>query len=262
MPHDDQPSDRQGEEVLSAARESSLERAVPVYLALLMAIGTVVALLLLYELRHVVLLVFISLLFAAAASRPAALLQRLRIPEGISVVVIYLLTLALFGLIVWFIVPPLLSQIANFGDDLPSYIERFKSIGRTYDRIQREYPQLHSFDDQLSSIGGRVVAAAGRWLTTLPTKLFALFLDVLSVVVMSIMIVTSRRRILRLILMLVGPRYRTQTRAILVEMWLQLGHYLRAKVIEMTIIGGITFVVLYLLHMPFSLAIGDRGGAG
>jgi putative permease len=260
MPHDDQPADRPrdpagtpSEEATS--RETPLERALPIYYALLLAIATVFALVLIYELRHVVLLLFISLLFAAAAAKPAAQLQRFKIPEGISVVVIYLISLAMIAALIWFVVPPLLSQIAGFGDNLPSYVERVQSLGRTYDRIRREYPELHSFDDQLHDLGGRVVAAAGQRLTTLPTQLFALFLNVLSVIVISIMIVTSRRRMLELILLLVGPRHRSQTRAILVQMWDQLGHYLRAKLIEMVIIGTITFVVLYLLHMPFPLLL-------
>jgi len=255
MPQDDQPSDRQNDLAPDATRGSSLERAMPIYYALLMALATLAALYLLIALRDVVLLLFISLIFAAATAKPAAQLQRLHIPEALSVVLIYLIALAVFAVIIWFVVPPLLSQIAGFGDDLPSYVERIQSIGRTYDRVRQQYPELHSFDDQLHDLGGRVVAAAGRRLTALPTQLFALFLDTLSVVVISIMIVTSRRRIRDLIVLIVGPRYRRQTNDILAQMWEQLGHYVRAKLIVMAIVGSITFVVLYLLNMPFPLLL-------
>ncbi|HVB65280.1 MAG TPA: AI-2E family transporter [Nitrolancea sp.] len=259
--HDDQPPDRQRDAAeapsteTARSRESQLDRSMPIFYALLMAIGTVLALFLLYELRHVVLLLFISLLFASATAKPASQLQRFKIPEGVSVVLIYLVALSLIVAIIWFVVPPLLSQIAGFGDNLPSYVERFQGIGRTYDRIRQEYPELHSFDDQLRNIGGSVVAAAGQRLTALPTQLFTLFLNTLSVVVISIMIVTSRRRILELILLLVAPRHRSQTHAVLAQMWEQIGHYLRAKLIEMAIIGTITFVVLYLLGVPFPLLL-------
>ncbi|HEX7102104.1 MAG TPA: AI-2E family transporter [Nitrolancea sp.] len=252
---DDQPSDRQDEGEPSTTHGSPIERAMPIYYALLMAIGTLAALYLLIALRGVVLLLFLSLIFAAATAKPAAQLQRLHIPEALAVVLIYLIALAVFAMIIWFVLPPLLSQIAGFGDDLPSYVERVQSIGRTYDRVRQEYPELHSFDDQLHDLGGRVVAAAGRRLTALPTQLFALFLDTLSVVVISIMIVTSRRRIRDLIVLMVGPRYRRQTNDILAQMWEQLGHYVRAKLIVMLIIGSITFVVLYLLNMPFPLLL-------
>ncbi len=255
MPQDDQPADRQGEGEPSTAHGSPIERAMPIYYALLMAIGTLAALYLLIALRDVVLLLFISLIFAAATAKPAAQLQRLHIPEAFAVALIYLIALATFAVIIWFVVPPLLSQIAGFGDDLPSYVERVQSIGRTYDRVRQEYPELHSFDDQLHDLGGRVVAAAGERLTALPTQLFALFLDTLSVVVISIMIVTSRHRIRDLIILMIGPRYRRQTNDILTQMWEQLGHYVRAKLIVMLIVGSITFVVLYLLNMPFPLLL-------
>jgi predicted PurR-regulated permease PerM len=255
LSQDDQPADRQDGSAPGTVHGSPLDRAMPIYYALLMGIGTLAALYLLIALRGVVLLLFISLIFAAATAKPAAQLQRLHIPEAFAVVLIYFIALAVFGMIIWFVVPPLLSQIAGFGDDLPSYVERVQSIGRTYDRVRQEYPELHSFDDQLHDLGGHVVAVAGQRLTALPTQLFAVFLDTLSVVVISIMIVTSRRRLRDLIVLIVGPRYRRQTNDILAQMWEQLGHYVRAKLIVMLIIGSITFVVLYLLNMPFPLLL-------
>ena len=49
-----------------SSRESLLHRALPVYFGLLLAILTVVSVLLLFMVRHVLLVLFVSVLFAAA----------------------------------------------------------------------------------------------------------------------------------------------------------------------------------------------------
>src|SRR5262245_3048541 len=55
---------------VAAQRASLVRRALPTYLALLFAILTVVGLLMLRELSHVLLILFVSILFAAALSGP------------------------------------------------------------------------------------------------------------------------------------------------------------------------------------------------
>ena len=52
-------------------RESVLERAAPIYVALLFCVLTVVGVVLLFWLRHVLLILFVSVLFAAALSGPS-----------------------------------------------------------------------------------------------------------------------------------------------------------------------------------------------
>ena len=50
----------------AGSRESLVQRALPSFLGLLFAILTIVAVLLLFMVRHVVLVLFVSVLFAAA----------------------------------------------------------------------------------------------------------------------------------------------------------------------------------------------------
>ena len=62
--------------------QSVWDRAKPIYLALLLALLSWVALSALAELTHVLLIVFVSILFAAALTGPVPGLQRWRIPAG------------------------------------------------------------------------------------------------------------------------------------------------------------------------------------
>jgi predicted PurR-regulated permease PerM len=240
----------------SRATTGSLwQRAAPIYLALVLAFLTAVGIYLLFQLRHVLLILFVSLLFAAATSRPASRLQRWRIPQAFSVAMIYLLALAILAGIAYFVLPPLIGQVAGLGENLPAYVDRYQQLRERYDEIRRDYPGLGSFDEQSRAIAGRIVSGLGERLAALPTQLFGLFLDVLSVFVISMLLVTNRHRLLQLILSLVHPEHRAQTRDVLVQMWQRVGYYLRAKLIVMVIVGAITYVALLLIGVPFPLLL-------
>ena len=101
-------------------REPLLHRALPIYLGLLLAILTVVAVLLLFMVRHVLLVLFVSVLFAAALTGPSEWLhRRSRLPLGLAAVLIYIACFALIVGIGWVVVPPLLGQVVEFADRAP-----------------------------------------------------------------------------------------------------------------------------------------------
>ena len=83
------------------AREGLARRAMPIYVALVGAILTWIGIMLLSRLMHVLLLIFISALFAAAMTAPVDFLERLRVPRLISATLIQLAFLAVIGVAGW-----------------------------------------------------------------------------------------------------------------------------------------------------------------
>jgi predicted PurR-regulated permease PerM len=237
------------------ARESLVRRALPTYLALLFAILTVLALLVLRELSHVLLILFVSILFAAALSGPAQRLERMRVPRSIAVVLLYLAALVVFALTAWLVVPPLFEQVATFADRTPEYAERYGEVRETYEALREDYPALGSFDAQVSRLTDGIVERAGDRIVDLPALLFALLLDALAVLVISMLLVTNRERLFGFVLSLVHPSDRELVGGLLDKMWSRVGYYLRAKVIVMAIVGALTFVALLLIDVPFAIAL-------
>jgi predicted PurR-regulated permease PerM len=235
--------------------ESAVRRALPIYLALLWAILTVAGILLLVELADVLVLLFVSALFASALSGPADRLEHLKIPRAVSAAGIYLLTLAVAGAVLWLVVPPLLGQTAELADEAPSYVDRYEGLRTRYESLRDDFPALAPFDRQLSRLGDGILEWAGGAAVSLPSALFRIFLDVLAVFVVSLLLVTNRERIGRFVLSLVHPDHREQTRRVGTKMWERVGYYLRAKVIVMAIVGAITYGALLLIGVPFALML-------
>jgi putative permease len=246
--------------VVRAGREtpcvaSTWERAKPIYVALLLALLTWVAIQALADLSHVLLLLFISILFAAALTGPVARLERWRIPRAISVIGIYLVSLGLVVGVLWFVTPPLFDQVASLGDRAPEYAERYDGVREAYEEIRANYGSLPPWDEQANRLGNGVLEWAGDRALALPEAVFALFLDALAVFVISMLLVTNRERLLGFTLSLVHPTDRDLVRGLLEKMWSRVGSYLRAKVIVMAIIGAITYLALLVIGVPFALVL-------
>jgi predicted PurR-regulated permease PerM len=235
--------------------ESVVRRAMPIYVALLFAILTAFGLLVLVELRHVLFVLFVSIVFAAALSGPTARLEALRLPRGLAAVLIYLFALGLIVGTGWLILPPLFEQLAAFADRAPGYARRYEGIRETYENLRENYPALAPFDRQMSRLGEAILGRAGDRVVELPAALFAIFLDVLAIFFISLLLVTNRERIVGFFLNVVHPTDREQVAGVIDKMWNRVGYYLRAKVIEMAIIGTITYVALRLIGVPFAVPL-------
>jgi predicted PurR-regulated permease PerM len=222
---------------------------MPIYVGLLFALLTAAGLLTLYLLRHVLLILFVSILFAAALTGPSEWLHdRLRLPRGLAAVLIYVAVFAVLVGLGWLVVPPLLGQVADFADRAPEYADRYQGIREAYGNLRADFPALPPFDEQVSRLGSLILDRAGERAAALPGNLFGLFLDLLSVFVISLLLVTSRTRIRGFVLSLVQPARRDEVGTLLDRIWSRIGVYLRAKAIVMAIVGD---------HMYFALlAIG------
>ena len=239
-----------------AARDSLVGRAMPIYVGLLFAVLTAVAILVLYLLRHVLLILFISVLFAAALTGPSEWLHtRLRLPRGAAAVLIYIAVFAVLVGIGWLVIPPLLGQVAEFADRAPGYADRYEGIREAYGNLRRDFPALPPFDEQMSRLGSAILDRAGERAAALPSSLFALFLDLLSVFVISLLLVTSRLRIRAFVLSLVQPAHRDAVASILDRTWSRIGVYLRAKAIVMAIVGTLMYVSLLVIGVPFAVPL-------
>src|SRR3954471_14637287 len=88
--------------------DSTWARAKPLFLAAFLTIATIAGLRLLVELRSLLILLFVSLVLAAAISRPGAILERRGIPRGIAVAIVQLGALAILLAVGYIVLPPLL----------------------------------------------------------------------------------------------------------------------------------------------------------
>jgi predicted PurR-regulated permease PerM len=230
-------------------------RAKPLFLAASLTIAAIVGLRLLVELRGLLILLFVSMVLAAAMSRPAAVLERRGVPRGLAVAIVQLTALAALLAVGYVVPPPLLDEVAGFAHRVPSYIDRFQGLRRSYAKLRSSYPELGSFDSEVSKLADRVGSVAGRRLINLPLGVASLLYQALTVVAFSTLLVMRRERIMQALLPLVAPHRREHTVAVADKIWERIGAYVRAKLIVMTIVGVLMYLALLVLDVPFAVPL-------
>ncbi len=239
----------------AAVPETTFERAKPIALGLILAALALVGLRIVAELREVLILFFIAVLFASAISRPAAMLERRGVSRGLAVAVVQLLAVAVIAGLFWLVVPPLVSQLAQFAQDSPSYVTRFQHLRQEYVSVKRHYPGAGNLDSEISALAGQVTSGVGGQLVNLPTTVAKLLFDLAMIYVLSTLLVVRRERLLDSILLLVAPAQRDRTRDVMEKVWGRLGGYLRAKLIIMVLVGALMYVSLRLIGVPFAVPL-------
>jgi predicted PurR-regulated permease PerM len=240
---------------MAVPQESVAARALPLYVALVGALLTAMGLMLLQRLEHLLLILFISVLLAAAMHGPVGFLERMRIPRLVSASILQLLVVAAVALGAWLATPTLVDQATGLADTVPAKVQEFKELQNSYNDLRRQYPQLGSLDTQLTSAGARIANAVGSRLVDLPFRLASALLDLLAISVLSALLVAKREQLQNFTLTLVHPRHRAQTKNVLDEIWDRLGRYVRAKLIVMAIVGGITYGALLLIGVRYPLLL-------
>ncbi len=248
--------------IVGERRESLWQRTAPIYLALLLAILTVVALLILQRLEHVLVLLFISTLFASAMSPPTDRLARLGVPTGIAVLIVQLGVLVVVAFLLWFVVPPLVEQLVTAVRSLPEQAERLRAGRGVYEDLVRDYPELSALEEEASGLASRIAGTAAGFLLGVPTVAATVLFDLLTIGVISTLIVTNRPRLLRAALVMVHPDDRPQWADVLRKMYVKIGGYVKAKVIVMVVIGLITYPVLLLLDVQYPVPLAIIVGVG
>ena len=241
--------------VVHPTEPTTFDRAKPIALGLFLAVLGIAGLRVLQQLEHVLILLFLAVLFASAISRPVALLERRRISRGVSIAIVQLTVMAVFVGLVWIVVPPLVTQVRLFVDDSPGYVTRFHHLRAEYLAVRRQYPGTGSFDSEVSAVAGKLATGVGGRLVDLPLTAAQLLFNLMIIYVLSTMLVIRREKMLENLLVLVAPAKRERTRLVTEKIWFRLGAYLRAKVIVMVVVGALMYVALRVLGVPFAVPL-------
>jgi predicted PurR-regulated permease PerM len=220
------------------------------------AVGTLLTLYVVYLLRQPLLWLVLALFLAVATSRPVNALSR-SLPRGVAITVVYLGVVLAPTAIAASLVPPVVEQTTRLVDQLPTYSQKLNHALKSSDTLQKANQQFNlvgKVRDLASKLGSRL----GNAPTTLAnvggavvSSLFAL----ITILVLSIfMVARGQRWRAKVIASRPVPERETLSRA-LDGMASAVGGYVAGALAQASIAGIVTFIVLTVLGVPYSLAL-------
>jgi len=216
-------------------------------------LAVLVAVYLVYRLRKPIGWLVLASFIAIALSGPVNLLNR-HMRRGLAIAIAYLgLVLVPVGLGA-IVVPPVVREVTDLANNAPRYVQdaqdffnknkTLRKLDREYnigDELQRKAKELPSHLSDaasvLSSVGGTIVSS-----------LFA----AINILILSIFMVASGRRWIDWGVAQARPEHAPRISRALDRIAVAVGNYVGGALLQATIAGVTTFVVLTILGVPFA----------
>lgn len=223
---------------------------------LAIAIG-ILAFIAVWELRIVVLIIGSALIVATFMNGPIAFLTKLKIPRVIAAILVYLFLAALFGFVVYLLVPIFTNEVASFTNLLPkdSKVATIVNLITDPNTIKtlsnpENTKKTASIVSQLESLfadGGNLVRSSGLVITGVVNVILAM--------VIAFYFSIENQGIDRF-LRLVTPR---ENEDYVVGLWhrvrAKISSWFKGQVILACVLGALTYVALALLGVPYALLL-------
>jgi putative permease len=198
---------------------------------------------------------FASIVIAYLLEAVVNRLQRLRVPRMVAVVVVFLLFTALLLFLFFGLVPLVLRQLTQFVLQFPDYIASGQEVLR---RVPEAYPELISqaqiealitqLGQDVASLGQRVVG----WSLASVKLLITLLVIYLILVPLLVFFFLKDKDLMIGWVAARLPRERSLVNRVWTEAEGQIANYVRGKVLEIFIVGSVTFVTFALLDLQYT----------
>jgi predicted PurR-regulated permease PerM len=219
-------------------------------------VSVAISLYLVYLLRRPIGWVLVAIFLAVALSGPVNALNR-RMRRGLAIAIVYLgLLLVPIG-IGALIVPPLVTQLNNLVEDLPSYAQDaqdFSQKNATLRKLERDYNITEKLQEQAEKLPARIGDAAsvlGNIGLGVVNSLFALF----TILVLAAFLLGSGRGWIDRALELRPPDQAARVRKALDHMSKAVGAYVGGALAQATVAAVSAYIVLLILGVPFGAAL-------
>lgn len=214
------------------------------------------------QIRSVIAMALIGVIFAAAIEPLINRLRRLGLPQVQSILIVYVFTIGIISLLLMLIVPTLLSQGSTLIDDVPTILQDLRrqadaspnsfintTVWDALLRAERAWVEWRSSPPIEGQEAIRIVSSVGN-------AIFTAF----TVLVVGFYWLTEKMTLKRIFVGLFSPRRRDTVTEIWEAVELKIGGWIRGQLVLCLIIGALSTTGYFLLDLRFWLALGIFAG--
>ena len=214
---------------------------------IIFTIGFLLSLWFLYQVRGIVVLLFIAFILMTAVNPLVKAASKYKIPSIVVMLVVYFGLIALISTVIASLVPAVVQQTKDISLALPTYMHNLEDI----------------FNTQLDP------NVAGSYLSSIPSNLlkiaagaFSNIMNILALFFMAYYLVLERPKLHRYLLRLFDDDKNREARAesLVLAVERQVGGWVRGELLLMLIIGIMTYISLILLGIPYALPLAVLAG--
>ena len=208
---------------------------------------------------NILVLVLIALVLAVGLEPAMRTLERLGIRRGFATALMILAVIVLATLFVALLAPPMVTQVREFADAVPGYINRLDKRSDWLGNLARQYHASARIRDFLSELPSRVGQSFGTILGLAGTVLGGAF-EVLTVTILTVYFVLSGPRLRGAAAHMFSPDHRERAERVIEESVEKIGGYVLGNLITSAVCGAMAIVALLILRVPYAVPLGMWAG--
>lgn len=218
-------------------------------------IGLLILLFFIWQVADVLLLVYVSALFAVVLAPAINIIRRLRIGKwqpnrAVAIAILIILVLGVATLLIALIVPPIINDAAEFAHNFP------EKITAVQDKI-RHIPFLENFN--LSGVQASIATMLGGAVGLFRGVAGGIF-GVFSAIILTVYFILDGSRAFQWGLSMVPARHRDRLERTLHRGENRMRHWLVGQSVLMLILGTLSCIAFALLHLKYFVALALLAG--
>jgi predicted PurR-regulated permease PerM len=221
---------------------------------LLVTAATAVVLYLLYLVRSILGLVFISIFLAVAMGPAVDLYQhRARLPRGVAILFVYLTILGAIVGLGLLVVPPIVNGVNHFVGKVPTYVQDLRK-NQTVRKYDNKYHVTEKLNKEAKKLPNRLGDAASA-LTSVTVGVFSAIFQLVTVLVLTFFFLLDGKRMVEWGLRQLPAERSERTRSVMADVYQATSGYVVGNLIISVIAGTGTYIVLMILSVPFAVPL-------
>ena len=206
--------------------------------------------------KHIFIVLFTAILLASAIAPAATRLERYHVPRGVSILLAYLIVVAILIGVVALFVPLVVAEISALQQKLPTYERQLNDLLVRLTPAGKEPLSTDELFTKLSGNLSEIAAQLGRAVF----RIAGILVQLLVILVAAYFLAVDPRFAERLVARFSPPGQRDRTLLILRRIGTRMGHWVRAQLLIALFFGVAFGVGLWIVQVPYALSLGVIGG--
>ncbi|MGZ4229332.1 MAG: AI-2E family transporter [Solirubrobacteraceae bacterium] len=204
----------------------------------------------LYVVRSVVILVFLSGFLAVALGPPVDFLQGLGMRRSLAILEVYLaIAASIFG-VGLLVVPPVVDQVNGLSKDIPRWVSDLRK-SKTFRKYDDKYHISKKLNEQAAKLPSKLGSAAST-LQDVTVGVFGALVKLVTVLTMTFFLLADGGRLVGWLLRIRGPTEEERLRGVFNDIYRSTAGYVAGNLVISLIAGITTYVTLSILNVPFA----------
>jgi len=222
-------------------------------------ISIILGLWFLYLVRNIVALFFLSVILTATLDPAIDWMAKRKISRSFGVIIIYVALFAFIGVLLSFLIPPLVSQFSSFSQNLPAYNEKFAETFVGIEQYALSYGIQFNSHEFFQNMTGNFFQSSTQLFST-TVGVFSFFVSILVIMALTFYMSVKEDGMNKFLVSITPLAHQRYVVSVANRIKSKIGKWMLGQIILMLIIFVLDFAALSAFRIPYALILALLAG--